>query len=295
MMTTIASNNTLAAPAETVPAWPRELRRDLDRLGQMEWRMRAATGDRCPTLAADAGLTFDDRRAYSKDSWPLLAQPLQLGPGPVIAAVADGGPAAQAGIRAGDTVTAIAGKPVEAIVANGSNESLAADSLADFVAGQTPETPFVMSLRRGERTFDVNVTPARHCAARFILSVDNTVEAHSDGRNIAVSTGSMQFVASDDELAWLTGHELGHVVLRHGKPHNLTERRAMEDAADLVGTQLIRCAGYAPDKAAMFWDRYGKGDVLGFLRSPTHRSPRARAIRIREAPPAIIARPLPLP
>ena len=274
-----------AAPKAPIPGWPSQLRQDLARLGQMEWRLRAAAGDRCPAMAADIGVTFDDRRAYPKAVWPEIAAAVGLGSAPVIAAVATGSPGERADVRPGDEVVAIAGRPVETIIAAAHDDALAADTLADFVAGQKPDQPLTIALRRAGQALTITLVPVRHCSARFILVANDAIEAHSDGHNVAVSTGWMDFTASDDELALLAGHELGHVLHTDLKARDLAQRRDMEDAADLAGAQLLRCAGYDTNKAADFFDRYARCEVLGFLRLPTHRSPKARAERVRSAGP----------
>lgn len=271
--------------------WPVQMRRDLDRLGQMEWRLHQAVGSGCPAMAADAGLTFDDPDAYPREAAQLLASTVGMTRGPVIAALAADGPAARAGLRVGDRVVSIGGRSSAEIVRAAPRGTLTADALADHLATLPAGQPVTFVVERdGQPLPAVAVVPARHCAARFILVTDNTVEAHSDGHDIAISTGLLRFVTSEDELALVAGHELGHVVHGDEKASGLGMRRAMEDAADLAGAQIARCAGYDVDKAADFFIRLDKHQVLGFLALPTHRNGRERARRVRLAPPGAFCR-----
>jgi len=272
-----------ASPATAAPdpQWPVAMRGALGRLGEIEWRLGQRALSSCPTTAAGTGFVFDHRAAYRREDWPLLAATLGLGERPVIAAVVPGSPAALAGALPGDTVVAIAGEPVERIIAAGEAERLAADSLAEFVARQAPGSPIRVEIERGGAPMTLDVTAVPQCGARVILATSNAIDAHSDGRNVSVSSGLLNFARSDDEIALLAGHELAHVIHRDGKARDLAERRAMEDAADLLGAHLARCAGYDAGGALDFWERYARRDMLSFLRSPSHRNPRERIRRMR--------------
>lgn len=43
----------------------------------------------------------------------------------------------------------------------------------------------------------------------------NTLNAFTDGRNIALSPAMMAFASRDEELALVIGHEVGHIIERH--------------------------------------------------------------------------------
>jgi beta-barrel assembly-enhancing protease len=83
----------------------------------------------------------------------------------------------------------------------------------------------------------------------------------ADGRQIVVTTGTMRFVGSEDQLAWVVAHEIAHNVLSHrqnarlnvmlhaflrattGIPGDLAgtmpPRRSLEARADYVGTHIM--------------------------------------------------------
>jgi Do/DeqQ family serine protease len=84
------------------------------------------------------------------DLSPELAQTFGIKPQPgvIITGVLNNGPAAQAGIRPGDIITEVAGKPVRN-----------ASELLASVAALRPGTPAVFVVQRQERTLRLDVTP----------------------------------------------------------------------------------------------------------------------------------------
>jgi len=114
--------------------------------------------------------------------------------------------------------------------------------------------------------------------------------------NIFVFKGLLDFVKDDDELAAVLGHEMAHVILRHGAeklswvtlaqlgeyallikvpPANrqlaaqlyeagvniaflLPYSRQQEKEADIVGVLLMMRAGFNPEGAVELWDRMVK-------------------------------------
>jgi len=271
-----------AQPSDPLP-WPRALWRDLARINAVSWRLREAAQDSCPAMASAIGVTFDSRRAYTQQDWPLLAATLGMEERPVIAAVAPGSPADRAGILAGDAVLAIAGVPASRIAGPDTPANIVSKTLADFVAALPSGEPASFQLERAGQALTVNVEPAKLCATRFELVTKDEVDAHSDGRDVAILGGLIVFTANDDELALVAGHELAHVIHRDGKASNLAMRRKMEDAADVTGAHLAKCAGYDAYKALDFWRRLNEHEPPSFLQIPTHRSPKKRIALITAA------------
>jgi len=118
------------------------------------------------------------------------------------------------------------------------------------------------SLSRGPVTLDVlsdghsrsvSVDPKPACAAHFTSIPGTKMDAWSDDRYVAVTSG-MVAQTNDDELAFTMGHELAHIILGHGSTSQalsaatgkLESRKSKETAADLLGLKLARQAGYDP-------------------------------------------------
>lgn len=266
--------------------WPVRLRHDMARLVQIEWHLRSASGSSCARQGADVGVVFDDRRAYDRRDWSLLHDILQMDEVPVVAAVAKGGPADAAGLRAGDEVLSIGGVPVEDIAATRKAGNLVAEALLAEIAEHAPGVPLAIEIRRGAAPFRLQLSPVRHCAARLVLVTDRSVNAYSDQSNVAITTGLVSFARTDDELALAAGHELAHIIHGDRKGGGISARRRMEDLADERGLRLLECAGYDGTAALDLFKRLGARDWLGFLRAPTHRSFAKRVERLRQTAPS---------
>lgn len=113
------------------------------------------------------------------------------------------------------------------------------------------------------------------------------------GGKIAIYEGLFPYIADDDELAVVISHEIAHAVLRHGAERaqaqalaelgkeglkkattnenyiaaygvvsqlgmTLPYSRKHEYEADKVGLQIMAIAGYNPQKALDFWQKFGK-------------------------------------
>lgn len=269
-----------AAQGAELP-WPVRLRQDLDRIAQIEWRLRSAAGNACPANSADIGIVFDDRRAYDKRDWPLIDRVLGMRERTVVAAVAVGGPAELAGFMAGDEIEMIGGETVPDISARRNAGQLVADALIDEIAAYPQGASIEFVIWRDDAMLTLRVRPVTHCAARIVLVAKRGIDAYSDQRNAALTTGLVTFARNDDELAMAAGHELAHIINGDRRGAGISRRRAMEDAADDLGLRLLRCAGFDPGQALLLFHRLGKRDWLGFLNAPTHRSYGKRVERLQ--------------
>lgn len=275
-----------AAPAPVQPSWPRVLADDLVRLGHVEWRLRRAAADQCPRTAPAAGLVLDYLGAYDAADRALVHRETGLGDLPRVLSAEPGGPAAAAGIAAGDEVLAIAGMQVQQLVM-GSDDALLADAIQDRIAQTPAGAALELTVLRGGEAIAVRLVPRPVCSARMALKTDTAVEAYSDGRNVAINWGLMRFLANDDELALVAGHEYGHVIGADGERAGLFGGRGREDEADLAGARLAGCAGFDVARALGFWDRFARRDALGWLRGPGHRSASGRHARLTAALPSL--------
>jgi predicted Zn-dependent protease len=123
---------------------------------------------------------------------------------------------------------------------------------------------------------------------RLVVVQTNEVNAFAlPGGRVVVNTGLLHFCGTDDELAVVLGHEIAHVVARHGAEKmsgvmvgklvrlavggftnsdalwsiffsvssELPMSRLMESEADLIGLTLLARAGYCPHWAPALWTR----------------------------------------
>lgn len=272
-----------SARAETAlqgAPWPIRLRQQMDRVTQVEWRLRNAAGDLCPAGSTAFGLTFDNLDAYRKEDRPIVSQLVNLTRLPQIAAVANGSPSAAAGLQPGDTVTFIDYRSTEDMLAETKAPDLFSEELSEQLAQRLPQDVLHLTVRRGNTDLSFELKGRVLCAAPVVLSVQQKIDAYSDGRRIAVTSGLVDFTENEAELALVIGHEMGHVIHADGDAKGLSDRRKKEDDADLLGAALARCANYDIPTSLEFWKRYRKRLWTRLLRSPTHRGASGRIERI---------------
>lgn len=141
---------------------------------------------------------------------------------------------------------------------------------------------------------------------------DDTVNAFAlPGGYVFVMTGLLGAVESPDELAGVLGHEIGHVVQRHGVQRiaqsmwlgflaswvtggdgfggelagqaasllSLKYGRDQELESDTIGLDLMARAGYDPKRFPDFFKRLGDGGLPDFLSTHPDSGDRVEALR----------------
>lgn len=258
-----------ASDAGPAQPWPIALRHVMQRVADVEWRLHEAAGQSCSKMGAATGIVPDSLDSYEDASQAEIARILNMDARVQVAAVAKGSPAAAAGIAPGDTIIAIDGQafppPQPASGKSGKNDSTALRATAALAALPT-DRPVRITLGRGESTFTASLAAPRRCAARIYVDTANSLKAYSDGVDVVLTARIVDFTRSDDELAVIAGHELGHTIARDGAGGDGKGwRRGMEDRADAVGTDLAACAGYDAKTGAQVWPRWQSTFALGFL------------------------------
>ena len=123
------------------------------------------------------------------------------------------------------------------------------------------------------------------CSFPVLLSDGQSLNAAADGKRVYIHAGMMRFVESDDELAYIVGHELAHNVLEHidkkrgnailggvvdvlltaatgvstdgafSKAGAGAYSQAFESEADYLGMYIAAQAGYDISSGPLFWRR----------------------------------------
>jgi peptidase M48-like protein/PDZ domain-containing protein len=164
-------------------------------------------------------------------------------------------PAGRAGMAINDQIVAINGDPIT---------SQSAEAVSSQIQRLTRAKiqPLTLRLLHGNSEQEIHLWAVHSCRMNVKLIQSPIINALSDGSNIVVTTGLLEFVRSPDQLAWVLAHEVGHHVLEHAEEAKLQlmlnrflsstggeasqEMRQidLERQADLFAADLITRAGY---------------------------------------------------
>ncbi|HVR90121.1 MAG TPA: M48 family metallopeptidase [Novosphingobium sp.] len=267
----------LALPAvPAAAASPAELReelaglqRDDTRLQSIAWRVAHGNASLCPDPQPAVGLLPMDARGFKDPAAVRAALGLsgELGVG----AVAQGSPADLGGVKAGDELVGIEGIDFAALPDVPPNSFARQVALVTRIDAQLVQhgqlalmlhTPGSVASRR------VVLKAEPVCRSSFELLTSGD-QAAADGQRVVISRRFLAGAPSDDEAAFVIGHELAHNILRHralldklGRtPENY---RQTERAADRLGLWLMANAGYDTATATSFMQRWARrrGPIL---------------------------------
>jgi len=111
------------------------------------------------------------------------------------------------------------------------------------------------------------------CASRFQVVPSDKRAAKADGLYVQLTSASVAYTRSDDELAAFVAHELAHNILQHrvrlnqeGVAWDAPVRSAREARlfqltefeADRLAIHLMERAGYDPAAAVRLWTRQSR-------------------------------------
>lgn len=291
----------LAAAMPVVPLKAAEstLRPDDLRVAAIGYRLAIAGRDLCPRQGPVTGMLLHHLAEYDKADRPsLIAQGLDRGPG--VLSVVAGSPADTAGLRAGDVILTVNGKPFESPAAIAAipdrdvwrprveaSETVLLDALA--------RGPAALSVLRGGETLALTLTPATGCLLRIRLAHSDQQTAVSAGDYVVVSSGLLGLARSDDEIAFVVAHEMAHVELEHrrvlrahhvprsgllrGFGKNGTIVRQTEAAADHLGGQITLAAHYDLARGVEILGRLPSELGFGIIKTHDSDGDRIRAMR----------------
>ena len=267
------------------------------RMAAIAYRLTTANAPLCRSLAPTPGWAIHSLGQYD----PALRDQARASFGfetPIaVEAVVPGSAAAKAGVRAGDSIESVDGRPIDSGAPGKDASSAARDAAVEQIAGLPADRPLSVELMREGRTRTVTIPASPGCRSAFEVLLGPGMTASADGRIVQIGVRFFERY-TDDEVAVVVAHELSHKILRHaarleaaGVKRGLLSEvgrngrlfRLTEDQADLLGAYLLRNAGYDPQIAVRFWREHG-GDVDGGLfRSRTHPSSSARAKALEAA------------
>lgn len=259
------------------------------RLATIGYHLAKGSADFCRNRWRNPGWVLHDERQYPDLR---LARRVFTFRQPIsIAAVVEGGPAQRAGLTPGDGLFGADGSVVWYGPApkrlQPSSERI--DGLRDEFATRLSEgrpIPFQIDTANGRRDFLLD-SPAI-CASDFWVDARAKRDAGADGERVRVTSGLIDYVQDDDELAAVVAHEMAHNLLDHRPLIEATKSgktkiiKTTEAEADRLSVWLMANAGYDPEAAITFWQRYGRATGLGIFSAPTHYRWQTRVAMLRE-------------
>lgn len=173
---------------------------------------------------------------------------------PFVAVATPGSPADRAGIRQGDTLLSVNGKPLPAaadeyytyIVVN-NVELPRYRRRVDRMLAQAVESglPVEIAIRRDGEEISTSVRPEDVCDYNVLLVEDSDLGIAGEGKTVLMSSGLYDFAASDAEIQVAIAHQLAHIAERHGaeKTRNSLIGGLLGGAAALYVVAPVAVAG----------------------------------------------------
>ena len=259
-------------------------------LHRVSYRLTTGAAALCGNRVTGAlGLLPVTATALAPEYRAAAAQYFGIDDGITVAAIVPNSPASDAGFAPGDRILAVAGQPAP------TTEDSAAAIQRLLTQSAAAATPITIVVARGHATIPLQVTPVRACDFPALIQDDRDINAFADGARIFVTTGLLNFVRSDEELAVALSHELSHNILEHITRQSDPAARGVlglardivaaaesgitaglyktglyktglavgrmahsipfEQEADYEGLYLMRRAGFPIDTAAEYWRR----------------------------------------
>lgn len=272
----IAANAAVAAPkANDIEAYRTLVQQDL-RLMTVGYRIAVANAPFCRDRAPSAGWVLHDIAQYPDEETAQAAfafqQPIQ------IAAVVEGGPAYQAGVKAGDSFVGLDDATLYWPAMPVGKTGYERMSSFKQLVGERWKTDGSLSVKliRKSETSAKKIVGKIACRSDFWVDGKTKLDAGADGERVRVTAGLMAYTPDEQELAAVVAHELAHNLLQHrarldkirkGKTAAILET---EIEADRLSVWLMANAGYDPSAAVRFWERYGRKTGLGIFSAGTH-------------------------
>ena len=203
----------------------------------------------------------------------IYRQAFSLGDGFTIVDLMADGPAANAGLRDGDVIVAVAGEPVAGPADAG--------RLSRLFGGA--DGRLSIDVVRDGAQQNVGIEPLSECAQDVRLAGGNAVAIDALAGPVLVTPGMVRFAATEDELAIVVAHALARALLDPAPratvavPEQVTSAigsaagvkvrpvdieigdrqlgAAAEARADQLGLYLAARAGFDVGQAARFWRR----------------------------------------
>ena len=128
---------------------------------------------------------------------------------PTILYVAERSPAEAAGLRVGDRIKSVSNQQVS----QADSGKAVIEALAE--AGNNATAAVPLQVMRDGDLLDMTIIAIRGCDYELEVVANHVPDAATDGRKFLVTTGLLDIVQGDEDLAFVLGHEMGHAGFGH--------------------------------------------------------------------------------
>ena len=254
------------------------------RLFAVGWRLATANAPYCEGAVPSLGLAVLDAGGFGDPA--KVRRQLRLSGDIAIGSIGPDSPAARAGLKPNDTLIALNGVTIaDRFPAGKPAWQRLIDVAADFDAAAALGQVSLVYARAGagQRTAVIDPVPA--CASRFEV-LDGGGKAMAEGTRVIFGRDFPAFSYPEAEFAAAVSHEFAHNLLHHrmlldARGRSLGNVRLTEREADRLMPWLLANAGYDPEAALRFMERWGPRHGGGLFRARTHEGWDERADAIR--------------
>ncbi len=249
------------------------------RLQSIGWRLATGNARFCADARPEVGLLLQDMLNYSAPDATRAAAGIRGDF--AVQAVAEGSPAALAGLAANDEIVAIAGQDLASLPPQKPGDHRRLFALQERIDAVLAEAGQIQLRVRGRDgvTREVQLSGRPACPSHFELLIGKT-SAQADGNRVVIGdhldkTRRPSDALGDEEYAALVAHELAHNLLHHREWLDQVGRgwarvKRTEREADRLAVWLLTNAGFDPEAGPRMMASWGRRTDPGFLSLPTH-------------------------
>jgi hypothetical protein len=259
-----------APPSERVAGFLALQAADL-KLATIGYRLATGNVGLCQLKQAQFGMPLQAITQYDRDQRADARTAFGFSAVVVVEAVVPDSPAAQAGLRAGDSLLTIDGVPMPTLADARTTTDVRDRELAQAALNRGGlSRPRVLRVLRDGVTREVSIAPRPGCRLVPELLVGTGLAAQSDGVHLQIGDGYLDRY-DIGTVAIVVAHEMAHNMLHHYDQLRrarscLVEAeqvRRTEEEADRLSVALLANGGYDPSLPARFWK--GRSGVFQFL------------------------------
>ncbi len=223
------------------------------RLENVTARLRLSNTQLCPRTIRDGGFSVHTLADYPERLRPVAQTFLAIDDGLYIRSLRVESPAARAGMQVGDRIMGINNQHIPSGETQTKFYQLATEKA--FRADKASLTIARGTLSNGKYMddtviFTFEISPQTLCGYPAHVIFDETINGHTDGEDIWITSALMRAISDDGALALIIAHEMAHAISAHDPQ---TASRESELDADRMALILMVRAGFNIEDIERHW------------------------------------------